>query len=47
MPPEYHAALDAGLEQLRITLTPSQRGQIDDHARLLLAWNAQLPLLAL
>jgi 16S rRNA (guanine527-N7)-methyltransferase len=45
--PEYHAALDAGLAALAISLTATARASIDDHARLLLAWNRAINLTAI
>jgi 16S rRNA (guanine527-N7)-methyltransferase len=38
------AVLDAGLEGLRLALTPTARQAIDDHVRLLVAWNASINL---
>ncbi len=47
LPPEYHAALDAGLAALPVSLTTAARSSIDDHARLLLAWNRAINLTAI
>jgi len=44
LPPAYHAALDAGLAELSLALTPAARAAIDGHARLLLAWTASINL---
>jgi len=44
---EYHAALDAGLAALPVSLTPAARTSIDDHVRLLLAWNQAINLTAI
>ncbi len=47
LPPAYHAALDAGLAALDLTLTPAARAAIDGHARLLLAWTSAINLTAI
>jgi 16S rRNA (guanine527-N7)-methyltransferase len=47
LPPRYHEALERGLNQLRIELSASQRSAIDDHVRLLLAWNKAINLTAI
>ena len=47
LPVEYDAALADGLRDLGITLTPVARRAIDDHVRLLLAWNAAINLTAI
>lgn len=47
LPPAYHAALDAGLADLGVTLPPGARQAIDGHARLLLAWTTAINLTAI
>lgn len=47
LPPAYDAALDAGLAELSLTLSPAARAAIDGHARLLLAWTASINLSAI
>jgi 16S rRNA (guanine527-N7)-methyltransferase len=47
LPPEYGAALDAGLAALAVRLTPTARAAIDGHARLLLAWTTAINLTAI
>ncbi len=47
LPAAYHAALDAGLAALGLTLTPVARAAIDGHARLLLAWTSAINLTAI
>jgi 16S rRNA (guanine527-N7)-methyltransferase len=47
LPPAYHAALDAGLADLGVTLTQGARQAIDGHARLLLAWTTAINLTAI
>lgn len=47
LPPAYHAAIEAGLAGLGIELAHDQRTRIDDHVRLLLAWNAAINLSAI
>jgi len=42
--PDFHAALDAGLGALALALDPAQRRAIEDHVRLLLAWNQVINL---
>jgi 16S rRNA (guanine527-N7)-methyltransferase len=44
LPPAFHAALDAGLTALDLSLTPTARAAIDGHARLLLAWTTAINL---
>jgi 16S rRNA (guanine527-N7)-methyltransferase len=44
LPPEYDAALEAGLAALSLTLTPTARAAIDGHVRLLLAWTEAINL---
>jgi 16S rRNA (guanine527-N7)-methyltransferase len=44
LPPAYAAVLDRGLGELDLTLDPSARQAIDDHARLLLAWTGAINL---
>lgn len=45
--PDFDATLDAGLAELGLQPTPAQRSALDAHARLLLAWNADVNLTAL
>jgi 16S rRNA (guanine527-N7)-methyltransferase len=47
LPPAYDAALDAGLADLGLTITPAARAAIDGHARLLLAWTTAINLTAI
>ncbi|HYO44667.1 MAG TPA: 16S rRNA (guanine(527)-N(7))-methyltransferase RsmG [Candidatus Limnocylindrales bacterium] len=47
LPPSYAAALDPGLEALRLTLAPGARDAIDTHVRLLLAWTGAINLTAI
>jgi 16S rRNA (guanine527-N7)-methyltransferase len=47
LPAEYQAALDAGLAALPVSLTEAARAAIDDHVRLLLAWNRAINLTAI
>jgi 16S rRNA (guanine527-N7)-methyltransferase len=47
LPATYHDALDAGLAAIRVELSPEARTTIDDHVRLLLAWNASINLTAI
>jgi len=47
LPPTYDAALEAGLADLGLTLTPAARSAIDGHARLLLAWTTAINLTAI
>jgi 16S rRNA (guanine527-N7)-methyltransferase len=44
LPAAYDTALEAGLQALRLTLTPTARAAIDGHARLLLAWTGSINL---
>jgi len=44
LPPEYDAALDAGLRELGVTLSDAARATIDGQARLLLAWTSAINL---
>ena len=46
LPPDYAAAVDAGLDALGLTLEPAQRAAIDGHVRLLLAWTQAINLTA-
>ena len=46
LPPDYAAAVDAGLAALGLTLEPAQRAAIDGHIRLLLAWTPAINLTA-
>lgn len=47
LPATYHAALDAGLAGLGLTLSSDARAAIDGQARLLLAWTASINLTAI
>ena len=47
LPPAFDDALDAGLADLSLTLSPTARAAIDGHARLLLAWTAAINLTAI
>jgi 16S rRNA (guanine527-N7)-methyltransferase len=47
LPSAFHAALDAGLTTLDLSLTPAARAAIDGHARLLLAWTTAINLTAI
>jgi 16S rRNA (guanine527-N7)-methyltransferase len=47
LPAEYDAAVADGLREVGITLTTGARRSIDDHVRLLLAWNAAINLTAI
>ena len=47
LPPAYDAALEAGLADLGLTLSPAARHAIDGHARLLLAWTSAINLTAI
>jgi 16S rRNA (guanine527-N7)-methyltransferase len=47
LPATYDSALDGGLEQLGLTLSPAARAVIDGHARLLLAWTTAINLTAI
>ena len=44
LPAPYHAALEAGLDALALTLSPVARSAIDGHVRLLLAWTEAINL---
>jgi len=44
IPPEFSEVLDAHLPELGYELTAAQRAAINDHARLLLAWNDHINL---
>jgi len=46
LPATYAAALDPALTALGVALEPPARRAIDDHVRLLLAWNAAINLTA-
>lgn len=41
---EFHEVLDAGLAAIPLELDPEQRSTIEDHVRLLLAWNEHMNL---
>ncbi len=45
--PAFWPAVDDGLDALSIALTPGARAAIEDHVRLLLAWNEAINLTAL
>ena len=47
LPPAYQRALDDGLAVLGLVLEFSARRAIDDHVRLLLAWNPAINLTAI
>jgi 16S rRNA (guanine527-N7)-methyltransferase len=47
LPAAYHEALDAGLRAIALELDAGRRSSIDDHVRLLLAWNAAINLTAI
>jgi len=47
LPPEYGAALEAGLLELGVSLTADARDAIDAHARLLVAWTSAINLTAI
>ncbi len=47
LPAAYDAALAAGLAELDLVLSAAARQAIDDHVRLLLAWNAAINLTAI
>jgi 16S rRNA (guanine527-N7)-methyltransferase len=47
LPPAYAAVLDAGLAELDLVLGVPARRAIDDHVRLLIAWNAAINLTAI
>jgi 16S rRNA (guanine527-N7)-methyltransferase len=44
LPTAYHDALDQGLAELGLTLSPGARTAIDGHVRLLLAWTSAINL---
>jgi len=44
LPPAYHETLDRGLAGLRLSLSDSQRTEIDGYVQLLLAWTAAINL---
>src|SRR4029079_15248598 len=46
LPASYHDALDSALTAFGLWLADDVRGAIDDHVRLLLAWNAAINLTA-
>jgi 16S rRNA (guanine527-N7)-methyltransferase len=46
LPDEFHRTLDSGLADLAIALRPDQRRRVEDHVRLLLAWNSAINLTA-
>ena len=47
LPRAYTETVDAGLGELGLSLTPSQRDAIDGHVRLLLAWTEAINLTAI
>ena len=47
MPPVYASVLEAGLAALDLVLEAPARRAIDDHVRLLIAWNAAINLTAI
>jgi 16S rRNA (guanine527-N7)-methyltransferase len=47
LPTAYHDALDQGLSELGLTLSPEARTAIDGHVRLLLAWTSAINLTAI
>ncbi len=47
LPHGYHEAVEAGLRDLAIELTPAARTAVDGHVRLLLAWTAAINLTAI
>jgi 16S rRNA (guanine527-N7)-methyltransferase len=47
LPDDFHAALEAGLTELALDLRADQRRAIEDHVRLLTAWNAAINLTAI
>jgi 16S rRNA (guanine527-N7)-methyltransferase len=47
LPPSYDEALDDGLRAINLTLAPAVRHAIDDHVRLLMAWNEAINLTAI
>jgi len=44
LPPGYDEVLEAGLAELRLSLTTAARAAIDGHVRLLLAWTSAINL---
>jgi len=44
IPPDFSEVFDAGLSELGFDMTPAQRTAIEDHARLLFAWNEHINL---
>jgi len=47
LPATYHRALEAGLPAIGVELSRDARATIDDHVRLLLAWNSAINLTAI
>jgi 16S rRNA (guanine527-N7)-methyltransferase len=47
LPPEYTRALDDAARDLELELSPDARRAIDDHVRLLIAWNDAINLTAI
>jgi 16S rRNA (guanine527-N7)-methyltransferase len=47
LPATFGTTLDAGLTELGLALRPDQRRRIEDHVRLLIAWNAAINLTAI
>ena len=47
LPPAYHATLDRGLADLRLSLSESQRWAMGGYVQLLLAWTAAINLTAI
>ncbi|HEY7524362.1 MAG TPA: 16S rRNA (guanine(527)-N(7))-methyltransferase RsmG [Candidatus Limnocylindrales bacterium] len=47
LPPAYAAGLEPALASLGVSLATDDRGRIDDHVRLLLAWNDAINLTAI
>lgn len=47
LPPAFEARLSAGLETLGVEITAAQRTALEDHLRLLLAWNEAINLTAI
>jgi 16S rRNA (guanine527-N7)-methyltransferase len=47
LPPPYRAALERGLDRLGLRIPAAARAAIDDHVRLLIAWNAAINLTAI
>ena len=44
LPRDFHSELDDGLAAIELELTPAQREAIENHVRLLIAWNAHINL---